>query len=188
MKKRSDGRLKIAKFQQVKEDKLFSPIKYFVEEVINSFDESDLHRTWVKVSSHSLFFFRSWWIKGLFDYERMVQKNAYFFVSNMLRRSDICCICVCVNLLCSFRKLSPPFHSIFLKFIKDRCPLTTIKIKIKKEEGCSLLPINSEPLDKVFFLIFKLFFQLHSSIYIYIYILSSKLKYVENTWLGLNCW
>jgi len=132
MKKRSDGRLKIAKFQQVKEDKLFSPIKYFVEEVINSFDESDLHRTWVKVSSHSLFFFRSWWIKGLFDYERMVQKNAYFFVSNMLRRSDICCICVCVNLLCSFRKLSPPFHSIFLKFIKDRCPLTTIKIKIKK--------------------------------------------------------
>jgi sucrose-phosphate synthase len=57
MKKRSDGRLKIAKFQQVKEDKLFSPIKYFVEEVINSFDESDLHRTWVKVSSHSLFFF-----------------------------------------------------------------------------------------------------------------------------------
>lgn len=49
MKKRSDGRLKIAKFQQVKEDKLFSPIKYFVEEVINSFDESDLHRTWVKM-------------------------------------------------------------------------------------------------------------------------------------------
>ena len=148
MKKRSDGRLKIAKFQQVKEDKLFSPIKYFVEEVINSFDESDLHRTWVKVSSHSLFFFfRSSWIKGLLDYERMVQKNAYFFVSNMLRRSDICCICACVNLLCSFRKLSPPFHSIVLKFIKDRCPLTTTT----KKKGCSLLPINSEPLDKVFF-------------------------------------
>lgn len=28
----------------------FSPTKYFVEEVINSFDESDLHRTWVKVT------------------------------------------------------------------------------------------------------------------------------------------
>ncbi|KAJ4953280.1 hypothetical protein NE237_030112 [Protea cynaroides] len=28
---------------------VFSPTKYFVEEVINSFDESDLHRTWVKV-------------------------------------------------------------------------------------------------------------------------------------------
>ncbi|XXG86989.1 hypothetical protein AAC387_Pa11g1786 [Persea americana] len=27
----------------------FSPTKYFVEEVVNSFDESDLHRTWVKV-------------------------------------------------------------------------------------------------------------------------------------------
>lgn len=27
----------------------FSPTKYFVEEVINSFDESDLHRTWIKV-------------------------------------------------------------------------------------------------------------------------------------------
>ncbi|XP_077231573.1 sucrose-phosphate synthase family protein [Tasmannia lanceolata] len=27
----------------------FSPTKYFVEEVVNSFDESDLHRTWIKV-------------------------------------------------------------------------------------------------------------------------------------------
>ncbi|XVF63478.1 hypothetical protein PTKIN_Ptkin09bG0089800 [Pterospermum kingtungense] len=51
--------LKIDKFEEhkqqfqtvniVKEEKLFSPTKYFVEEVINSFDESDLHRTWVKV-------------------------------------------------------------------------------------------------------------------------------------------
>ncbi|KAL6213055.1 hypothetical protein ACLB2K_012503 [Fragaria x ananassa] len=49
-KKGNDGRQKIAKFeQQVKEEKLFSPTKYFVEEVVNSFDESDLHRTWVKV-------------------------------------------------------------------------------------------------------------------------------------------
>lgn len=32
-----------------KNDKLFSPTKYFVEEVVNGFDESDLHRTWVKV-------------------------------------------------------------------------------------------------------------------------------------------
>lgn len=30
--------------------KLFSPTKYFVEEVVNSFDETDLHRTWIKVS------------------------------------------------------------------------------------------------------------------------------------------
>ncbi|KAI3929526.1 hypothetical protein MKX01_025694, partial [Papaver californicum] len=29
--------------------KAFSPTKYFVEEVVNSFDESDLHRTWIKV-------------------------------------------------------------------------------------------------------------------------------------------
>ncbi|XP_007019750.2 PREDICTED: probable sucrose-phosphate synthase 4 [Theobroma cacao] len=52
-RKRYDGQLKIAKFPehkvQVKEEKVFSPTKYFVEEVINSFDESDLHRTWVKV-------------------------------------------------------------------------------------------------------------------------------------------
>eukprot|EP00262_Sarcandra_glabra_P017639 TRINITY_DN609_c0_g1_i1.p1 TRINITY_DN609_c0_g1~~TRINITY_DN609_c0_g1_i1.p1 ORF type:complete len:1023 (-),score=96.82 TRINITY_DN609_c0_g1_i1:436-3504(-) len=27
----------------------FNPTKYFVEEVVNSFDESDLHRTWIKV-------------------------------------------------------------------------------------------------------------------------------------------
>ncbi|KAK8642958.1 hypothetical protein V6N13_012281 [Hibiscus sabdariffa] len=33
----------------LKEEKPFSPTRYFVEEVINSFDESDLHRTWVKV-------------------------------------------------------------------------------------------------------------------------------------------
>lgn len=50
--KRNDGKLKIGKLEESKEkdDKLFSPTKYFVEEVINSFDESDLHRTWVKVS------------------------------------------------------------------------------------------------------------------------------------------
>ncbi|KAF8405662.1 hypothetical protein HHK36_007738 [Tetracentron sinense] len=28
----------------------FSPTKYFVEEVVNSFDESDLHRTWIKIA------------------------------------------------------------------------------------------------------------------------------------------
>ncbi|KAF9603973.1 hypothetical protein IFM89_039327 [Coptis chinensis] len=28
---------------------LFSPTKYFVEEVVNRFDETDLHRTWIKV-------------------------------------------------------------------------------------------------------------------------------------------
>ncbi|XP_022718173.1 probable sucrose-phosphate synthase 4 [Durio zibethinus] len=54
-RKRDVGKLQIAKFQEnnkqqlVKEEKLFSPTKYFVEEVTNSFDESDLHRTWVKV-------------------------------------------------------------------------------------------------------------------------------------------
>ncbi|GAV72021.1 Glycos_transf_1 domain-containing protein/S6PP domain-containing protein/Glyco_trans_4_4 domain-containing protein [Cephalotus follicularis] len=50
-KKRQDGKLQLAKFEmgKVKEDQLFIPTKYFVEEVINSFDESDLHRTWVKV-------------------------------------------------------------------------------------------------------------------------------------------
>ncbi|KAF6141492.1 hypothetical protein GIB67_000873 [Kingdonia uniflora] len=30
---------------------VFSPTKYFVEEVVNSFDESDLHRTWIKVTA-----------------------------------------------------------------------------------------------------------------------------------------
>ncbi|GMN56471.1 hypothetical protein TIFTF001_025587 [Ficus carica] len=41
----------IPKFEGMKDDKekLFSPTKYFVEEVVNSFDESDLHRTWIKV-------------------------------------------------------------------------------------------------------------------------------------------
>ncbi|KDP31602.1 hypothetical protein JCGZ_14827 [Jatropha curcas] len=51
LRKRNDGKVKIAKFEESKEkeDKLFNPTKYFVEEVVNSFDESDLHRTWVKV-------------------------------------------------------------------------------------------------------------------------------------------
>jgi hypothetical protein len=28
----------------------FSPTRYFVEEVITGFDETDLHRSWVRVS------------------------------------------------------------------------------------------------------------------------------------------
>lgn len=34
---------------EIKGGKVFSPRKYFVEEVVNSFDEADLHRTWIKV-------------------------------------------------------------------------------------------------------------------------------------------
>lgn len=30
----------------------FSPTRYFVEEVITGFDETDLHRSWVKVCLH----------------------------------------------------------------------------------------------------------------------------------------
>lgn len=49
--KRFDEHMKLGKFQvKEKEVKLFSPTKYFVEEVVNSFDESDLYRTWIKVS------------------------------------------------------------------------------------------------------------------------------------------
>lgn len=32
----------------------FSPTRYFVEEVITGFDETDLHRSWVKVHIDSL--------------------------------------------------------------------------------------------------------------------------------------
>lgn len=54
-KKNNDGKImKTAKFEETEKatEKLFSPTKYFVEEVVNSFDESDLHRTWIKVSHH----------------------------------------------------------------------------------------------------------------------------------------
>lgn len=55
-KKKNDGKLmKVAKFEEKAKEKLFSPTKYFVEEVVNGFDESDLHRTWIKVSHLSLF-------------------------------------------------------------------------------------------------------------------------------------
>ncbi|CAK9137028.1 unnamed protein product [Ilex paraguariensis] len=50
MRKRFDEKLRSEKFEdKEKEEKLFSPTKYFVDEVINSFDETDLHRTWIKV-------------------------------------------------------------------------------------------------------------------------------------------
>lgn len=53
-KKKNDDKVKIAKFEEDNNDarveKLFNPTtKYFVEEVVNSFDEHDLYRTWVKV-------------------------------------------------------------------------------------------------------------------------------------------
>ena len=35
----------------------FSPTRYFVEEVITGFDETDLHRSWVKVSIPTLIFY-----------------------------------------------------------------------------------------------------------------------------------
>ncbi|KAL3845723.1 hypothetical protein ACJIZ3_003126 [Penstemon smallii] len=51
-KKLDDDKLKYEYMGVQKEkedDKLFNPTKYFVEEVVNSFDEADLHRTWIKV-------------------------------------------------------------------------------------------------------------------------------------------
>ncbi|KAL5571755.1 hypothetical protein UlMin_021352 [Ulmus minor] len=47
-RKKNEGMVKIQE-NKVKEEKLFSPTKYFVEEVVNGFDETDLHRTWIKV-------------------------------------------------------------------------------------------------------------------------------------------
>ncbi|KAL7118378.1 hypothetical protein ACP275_03G132800 [Erythranthe tilingii] len=48
-----DGKLKFQTMEIVSKDKqsvkIFSPTKYFVEEVVNGFDEADLHRTWIKV-------------------------------------------------------------------------------------------------------------------------------------------
>lgn len=32
----------------------FSPSRYFVEEVITGFDETDLHRSWVQVCNHNI--------------------------------------------------------------------------------------------------------------------------------------
>ncbi|PIN11626.1 Glycosyltransferase [Handroanthus impetiginosus] len=51
MKKLDDDKLKFEtiEIEKQKEEKLFSPTKYFVEEIVNSFDEADLHRTWIKV-------------------------------------------------------------------------------------------------------------------------------------------
>lgn len=49
--KKKDGKklIKIAKFEQ-EEEKLFNPTtKYFVQQVVNSFDDHDLYKTWVKV-------------------------------------------------------------------------------------------------------------------------------------------
>lgn len=51
-----EGKVRIGRLEEKeKEEKVFNPTKYFVEEVVNSFDESDLHRTWIKVCSSLLF-------------------------------------------------------------------------------------------------------------------------------------
>ncbi|KAH6833965.1 Sucrose-phosphate synthase family protein [Perilla frutescens var. hirtella] len=43
-------KLEKIEMEKHKEDRLqFTPTRYFVEEVINGFDEADLHRTWVKM-------------------------------------------------------------------------------------------------------------------------------------------
>ena len=49
--KKQGGKHRIARFDQDKQKKgkLFCPTKYFVEEVVYSFDESDLYKTWTKV-------------------------------------------------------------------------------------------------------------------------------------------
>lgn len=54
--KRFDEKVKFEKFEGKEKgaEKLFSPTQYFVEEVVNSFDETDLYRTWVKVILHAL--------------------------------------------------------------------------------------------------------------------------------------
>ncbi|XP_074371733.1 sucrose-phosphate synthase 4 [Apium graveolens] len=52
MGKEFDEKLNLEKLEGGKDksaEKLFSPTNYFVEEVVNSFDETDLHRTWLKV-------------------------------------------------------------------------------------------------------------------------------------------
>lgn len=33
----------------------YSPTKYFVEEVVNHFDDADLHKTWIKVKQFSTY-------------------------------------------------------------------------------------------------------------------------------------
>ncbi|KAL6315372.1 hypothetical protein AAG906_000482 [Vitis piasezkii] len=46
-----EGKVRIGRLEEKEKEKeeVFNPTKYFVEEVVNSFDESDLHRTWIKV-------------------------------------------------------------------------------------------------------------------------------------------
>lgn len=59
MGKEFEDKLNLEKFEGGKDksaEKLFSPTNYFVEEVVNSFDETDLHRTWLKVPPSSLYY------------------------------------------------------------------------------------------------------------------------------------
>ena len=69
LKKTFDGKLSVSKIEEKdhKEDKLFSPTKYLVEEVVNSFYETDLHRTWIKV--RCLFFYSNYHIDIAAEYK-----------------------------------------------------------------------------------------------------------------------
>ncbi|GMP79020.1 hypothetical protein CsSME_00034727 [Camellia sinensis var. sinensis] len=54
-KKRFEEKLRLEQFdhdidKEKGDNKLISTTKYFVEEVVNGFDESDLYRTWIKIA------------------------------------------------------------------------------------------------------------------------------------------
>lgn len=57
-KKLDEEMLKFEKIE-IEKHKLFTPTRYFVEEVINGFDEADLHRTWAKVCTYLILHFLS---------------------------------------------------------------------------------------------------------------------------------
>lgn len=77
--KKNDGKVKnFAKFEQEKhqrEEKLFNPTtKYFVEEVVNSFNEHDLYRTWVKVRLNCLISFSLSLTRSTCFFEILIKK------------------------------------------------------------------------------------------------------------------
>lgn len=66
----------------------FSPTRYFVEEVITGFDETDLYRSWVKVRSE-------WTLVSIVrDLERFLSASLFGLCAGLLTMSScLCCLC-----------------------------------------------------------------------------------------------
>lgn len=110
----------------------FNPTKYFVEEVVTGVDETDLHRTWIKVVATRNARERSsrlenmcWRIWHLTRKKKQVPPLSFYhyylsILFNIYVHICICmCVCVCTRPHEKLLKLWLPFLSFKMQISKD---------------------------------------------------------------------